>query len=121
MDIALFATTISLSIFKHLFHQRFKKHSFLESMLEILQRFYIHMATDPDDFFIFPRDLALYTLRCTGCGKCISPLDSSGETLFHAPSAMLHHWDMIQPNEDMNVNEMMSMALLFTSRDNYLQ
>jgi hypothetical protein len=36
MDIAKFATTISPSIFTNSFHQRFDKHSFLESMLEIL-------------------------------------------------------------------------------------
>jgi hypothetical protein len=39
--IALFATQISLSIFTNLFHQRFEKHSMLESMLEISQHFYI--------------------------------------------------------------------------------
>jgi hypothetical protein len=41
VDIALFATQIPLSIFTNLFHQRFEKHSMLESMLEILQQFYI--------------------------------------------------------------------------------
>jgi hypothetical protein len=40
-DIALFATQIPLSIFTNLFHQRFEKHSMLESTLEILQQFYI--------------------------------------------------------------------------------
>jgi hypothetical protein len=41
VDIALFATQIPLSIFTNLFHQRFEKHSMLESTLEILQQFYI--------------------------------------------------------------------------------
>jgi hypothetical protein len=36
-DFELFATQIPLSIFTNLFHQRFEKHSMLESMLEILQ------------------------------------------------------------------------------------
>jgi hypothetical protein len=36
VNIALFATQIPLSIFTNLFHQRFEKHSMLESMLEIL-------------------------------------------------------------------------------------
>jgi hypothetical protein len=40
-DIALSATQIPLSIFTNLFHKRFEKHSMLESMLEILQQFYI--------------------------------------------------------------------------------
>jgi hypothetical protein len=39
VDIALGATEIPLSIFTNLFHQRFEKHSMLESMLEILQQF----------------------------------------------------------------------------------
>ncbi len=37
-DIALFASQISLTIFTNLFHQRFEKHSMLESMLEILHQ-----------------------------------------------------------------------------------
>jgi hypothetical protein len=41
VDIALFATQIPLSIFTNLFHQRLEKHSMLDSMLEILQQFYI--------------------------------------------------------------------------------
>jgi hypothetical protein len=39
----------------------------------------------------------------------------------HAPLAMLHHWDMIQPNDDVNDNEMNSMPLLFTSYENYIR
>jgi hypothetical protein len=39
---------------------------------------------------------------------------------FHAPTAILCHWNIIQPNEDLNDNEMMSMPLLFTSYDSYL-
>jgi hypothetical protein len=41
VDIALSATQIPLSIFTYLFHQRFEKHSMLESMLEIFQQVYI--------------------------------------------------------------------------------
>jgi hypothetical protein len=50
VDIALDATQIPLSIFTNLFHQRFEKHSMLESTLEILQQFYIEMESEPDDF-----------------------------------------------------------------------
>jgi hypothetical protein len=39
IDIALVATQIPLSIFTIYFHQRFEKHSMLESALEILQQF----------------------------------------------------------------------------------
>ncbi len=48
-DIALFATHIPLSIFTNLFHQRFEKHSMLESTLEILQQFYIQMESEPHE------------------------------------------------------------------------
>ncbi len=40
--IALSATQIPLSTFTNLFHKRFRKHSMLESTLEILQQFYIY-------------------------------------------------------------------------------
>jgi hypothetical protein len=43
--IALLATQIPLSIFTNLFHQRFEKHSMLESTLEMLQQFYIQVET----------------------------------------------------------------------------
>jgi hypothetical protein len=41
----------------------------LESMLEILQQFYIRLETEPDDFHLFPGDLSTYTLRCIRCGQ----------------------------------------------------
>ena len=50
VDIALFTTWIHLSIFTNIFHQRFEKHSMLESMLEILQQFYIQMETQSVKF-----------------------------------------------------------------------
>jgi hypothetical protein len=53
-DIALFATQIPLSIFTNLVHQRFEKHSMLESTLEILQQFYTQMETEPHDFLLSP-------------------------------------------------------------------
>jgi hypothetical protein len=58
VDIALFATQIPLSIFTNLFHQRFEKHSMLESMLEILQQFYVQLEKEPDEFHLFPGDLS---------------------------------------------------------------
>ncbi len=71
-DIALFATRIPLSIFTNLFHQRFEKHSMLESTLEILQQFYIQMEAQPDDFHLFAGDLSTYTLRCVRCGQSVT-------------------------------------------------
>jgi hypothetical protein len=68
----------------------------LESTLEILQQFYIQMETEPHDFLLFPGDSSLYTLRCIRCPKPVTVAGSIEETLFHAPTAMLYHWNIIQ-------------------------
>ncbi len=118
--IALDATQIPLSILTNLFHQRFEKHSMLESMLEILKQFYIQMETEPDDFLLFPGDSSLYTLRCIRCRQPVTLVGSNGETLLDAPTAMLYHWNMIQSHDEQNHRESMLMPLLFTSYDNYI-
>jgi hypothetical protein len=120
-DIASFATQIPLSIFTNLFHQRFEKHSMLESTLEIIHQFYIQMESEPHDFSVYPGDLSTYTLRCIRCGQPVTLSGSIGETLLHAPTAMLYHWNMIQSHDNQNDRESMLMPLLFTSYDNYLQ
>jgi hypothetical protein len=99
-DIALFATQIPLSIFTNLFHQRFEKHSMLESTLEILEQFYIQKESEPHEISICPGDLSTYMLRCIRCGQPVTLAGSIGETLFHAPAAMLYHWSMIQSHDD---------------------
>jgi hypothetical protein len=121
VDIALFATQIPLSIFTNLFHQRFEKHSMSESMVELLQQFYIQKETEPDDFHLFPGDLSTYMLRCIRCGQRFTLSSSIGETLFHAPTAMLYHWNMIQSHDKQNDRASMLMPLLFTYYDNYLR
>jgi hypothetical protein len=118
--IALSATQISLSVFTNLFHKRFEKHSMLESMLEILQQFYIQMEIEPDDFHLFPGDSSLYTLRCVRCHKPVTVATSIGRTLLHATTAMLYHLNMIQFHDEQNHRESMLTRLLFTSYDNYL-
>ncbi len=50
--IALLATQIPLSIYTNLFNQRFEKHSMLESMLEMLQQFYIQVETQSEELVI---------------------------------------------------------------------
>jgi hypothetical protein len=121
VDIALSATQIPLSIFTNLFHQSFEKHSMLVLMLEILQQFFFQMKTEPHDFVLFPGDSSLYTLRCIRCGQCVTLAGSIGETLLHAPTAMLYHRNMIQSHDKQNHRELMLMPLLFTSYDNYLR
>jgi hypothetical protein len=120
VDIALNATQIPLSIFKNKFHQRFEKKSMLESMLEILQQFYIQMESEPDDLYHFPGDLSTYTLRCKRCSKCVTLHGSIGETQFLAPAAMLYHWNMIEPHDEQIHREPMFMTLLFTSYEIFL-
>ncbi len=74
----------------------------LESMLEILQQFYMQMETQSDEFHLFGGDLSTYTLRCKSCGQHITLAISIGDTLFHAPTAMLYHWNMIEPHDEIN-------------------
>jgi hypothetical protein len=71
-DIALDATQIPLFKFTNLFHQRFEKHSMLESMLEIFQQFYFQMESEPDDLYLFSSHLSTYTLRCMRCGQHVT-------------------------------------------------
>ncbi len=54
VDIAVFASQIPLSVLTNLIHQRFENHSMLESMLEILQQFYIQMVTELKDILLCP-------------------------------------------------------------------
>jgi hypothetical protein len=115
VDIALFATQIPLSIFTNLFHQRVEKHSMLESTLEILQQFYIQMKSEPNAYYHFPGDRSTYMFRCIRCGQPVTLAGSIGDTLFHALAAMLYHWNMIEPHDEQNHRESMSMLLVFTS------
>jgi hypothetical protein len=96
---AVSATSIPLSIFTNLFHQRFSKHVYLESTLEILQQFNIEMNSDHERYCIFPGDLCKCTLKCVRCNRNITAPGTIGEILYHAPIAMLRHWEMID-NQD---------------------
>ncbi len=111
--IALLATQIPLSIFTHLFHQRFERHSMLESTLEILQQFYIQVETQSEEFHLFGRDLSTYMLRCKRCGQHVTHHGLIEETLFHAPTEMLYHWNMIEPHDEQIHRESILMPLLF--------
>jgi hypothetical protein len=121
VNIALFATQIPLSIFTHLFHQRFEKHSTLESTLEILQQFYIQVETQSDEFHLFAGDFSTYTLRCKRCSQRVTLHGSIGEFLYHAPTAMLYHWNMIESHDEQIHRGLMLMPLLFASYENYVR
>ncbi len=78
------------------------------------------MKTEPHDFLLFPGDYSLYTLRCMRCRKRVTLAGSIGETLLHALTAMLRHWNILQFHNEQNHRESMLMPLLFTSYENYL-
>jgi hypothetical protein len=119
--IALLATQIPLSIFTNLFNQKFEKQSMLESTLEMLQQFYIQVETKSEEFHLFGGDLSTYTLWCKRCCQRVTHHGSIGDTLFHAPAAMLYHWNMIEPHDEQMHREWMLMPLLFTSYENYVR
>ncbi len=79
------------------------------------------METEPHDCLLCPGDSFLYILKCMRCCKPVTVADSFGETLLHAPTAMLHHWNMIRFHDEQNHRESMLMPLLFTSYGSYLQ
>ncbi len=66
-------------------------------------------------------DLGVKLLRCMRCCKPVALYDSIGETLLHAPTAKLYHWNIIQFHNKQNHRESMSTPLLFTSYENYLR
>jgi hypothetical protein len=79
------------------------------------------MESEPHESAVFPGDLSTYTLRCIRCGQHVTLHGSIGETLFHAPAAMLYHWNMIEPHVEQIHRESMLMPLVFTSYENYVQ
>ncbi len=90
------ATIIPFSVFLHLFHQRFNRHRFLESTLEILQQFFIAIEKCDELYHLFPGDQYQYSVKCMRCHKCVSSTTLGiGETLLNAPSAMLRHWNTL--------------------------
>ena len=123
MEIAVSATSISLSIFTNLFHQRFSKHVYLESTLEISQQFNFEMNSYHTCYCSIPGDLCKYTLKCVYCQKNITDPGTIGETLHHAPIVMLRCWEMIgyqdhqiNPPSDFDITH---VALLCSGMDSF--
>ncbi len=92
----------------------------LESTLEILQQYYIQVETQSEEFHPFGGDLSTYTLRCKRCGQCVTHHGSIREILYHAPTTILCHWNMVEPHDEQIHRESMLMPLLFTSYENYV-
>ena len=120
LEFAVSATTIPLSIFTNLFHQRFSKHAYMESTLEILQQFYIKMHSDHKHYSIIPGDLCKYNLKCVRCDTNITPPGTIGVILYHAPVAMLRHLEMIDHEDHpMNTFDLSHVPVLFSGMDPY--
>ncbi len=79
------------------------------------------METEPHDFLLFPGDSSLYTLSCMHCCKPVTVAGSIEETLLHATTAMLYHWNIIQFHNEQHHRELMLTPLLFTSYENDLR
>jgi hypothetical protein len=129
--IATSATTIPLSLFTSMMHQHFKKHTYCESTLELLQQFYLQaVSVESKKYLLFPGDLSKFSLRCGRCGKCVSPPEFISAVLFNAPQAILHHLKMKAADDDhlkmkSPNNEpallFQSVPVLFTSCSNYYE
>jgi hypothetical protein len=114
------ATIIPFLIFLNLFHQRFTRHRFLESTLEILQQFYIAIEKCDEQYHLFPGDQFQYSMKCTRCHKCVSSTTLGiGDTLLNAPSAMLRKWNILRTHDADWEVPLTSLPLLFTSTESY--
>jgi hypothetical protein len=114
------ASIIPFAVFSNLFHQRFNRHRFLESTLEIFQQFYIAIEKCDEQYRLFPGDQYQYSVKYMRCCKCNSSTTLGiGETLLNAPSAMLCHWNILRTHyADWEV-PLTSLPLLFTSTESY--
>jgi hypothetical protein len=57
------STIVSFSVFSNLFYQRFNRHRFLESTLDILQQFYISVEKSDKQCHLFPGDQYQFLFR----------------------------------------------------------
>ena len=60
-------------------------------------------------------------LRCKRCGQHVTHHGSIGDILYHAPAAMLYHWNMVEPHDEQIHRESMLMPLLFAYNENYVR
>ncbi len=66
------ATIVPFLVFMNRFHQRFTRHRFLESTLEILPQFYIAIEKCDKQYHLFPGDQYQHSVKCMRCHKCVS-------------------------------------------------
>jgi hypothetical protein len=126
--IVIEATVLPFSALKNLFLQRFLKHRYLKSTLELLQQFYILMEYYITKFNVFPGDLNQFCLRCARCRRRVSTIADIGTTPKNAPTAMLTHWrfthshgDNADDSSDGSMTDVLysSLPLLFSTQETY--
>jgi hypothetical protein len=126
--IVIKATVLPFSALTNIFHQRFLKHRYLKSTLELLQQFYILMEYHITKFNVFPGDLNQFCLRCARCTRRVSTIADIGTTLKNAPTAMLMHWRFIHchgddADDDSDGSKIdvlySSLPLLFSTQETY--
>ncbi len=78
------------------------------------------MHSDHKRYCVIPGDLCKYTLKCVRCGLCITPPGTIGETLYHAPIAIVCHLEMIDHEDHpMNTFDLSHIPVLFSGMDTY--
>jgi len=78
------------------------------------------MHSDHKHYCVIPGDLCKYTLKCVRCGSSITPPGTIGETLHHAPVAILRHWEMIDHEDHpMNTFDISHIPVLFSGMDTF--
>jgi len=78
-------TTLPLSVLTYLCRERFKKHVFFESSLEVLQWFEVKLVDDPGTYRNFVGDMFSTILCCRKCGMAITSPKNLCATLALAP------------------------------------
>jgi hypothetical protein len=107
-------------IFMNLFHQKFPKHQFLESTLELQQQFHIAIKECVDTYKMFPGDQYLLSIKCMRCHNCISSKNQGiAELLLNAPTAILQHLEFLDTHDDNLDVQPMSLPLMYSSDDAY--
>ncbi len=120
-DCARKVSIIPFSIFMSIFHQHFTEQRFLESTLELLQKFYIQVESIAYDYKVFSGDQSKFSLKCLHCEKKNTPTELLGKLLFMAPMAISHHLNMLSTISTVNDSPLVlkNMPVLFTSIKNY--
>jgi hypothetical protein len=114
------ATVLPFLIFTSLFHQRFPKHRFLESTLELLQQYYIAIKECVDTYKMSPGNQYLLSMKCMRCHNCISSKNQGiAELLLNAPTAILQYLAFLDTHDDNSDVQPRSLPLMYSSEKAY--